>query len=186
MGIGASAAGAVLSAGGAYNQAQGERSSLSYQASVQQNNAQIAGWQASDALHVGQVTEEDQDLKTGATISSQRAGLAANGVDLGTGSANDVLTTSSFMGARDAAQIHDNAMMQAWGYRTQQQNYTDNASQLNSMRDGINPMLAMGTSLLTGVGNVADSYDKVAKANGTPNFTDTLKAKWSSLWGSKK
>ena len=180
MGIGASVAGTIMGAGGAYSQASGQRSALQYEASVARSNAQIAGWQASDAVRNGQIAEENQDLKTGSIMGSQRAALAANGVDLGSGSANDVLTTTQFMGNRDALQIHDNAMMQAWGYRTQQQNYLDNASHLDNMASTINPWMAMGTSLLTGATNVASNWDKLSKVNGT-SIGSTV-----SGWFSKK
>ena len=119
MGIGASAAGAITSAGAAYGQAQSQRSALEYQASVSRSNAALAAAQGSDAIRNGQTAEGNQDLKTGAFFGAQRAQMAANGVDLGSGSPNDVLATTSFMGQRDALQIHDNAMMQAWGFKTQ-------------------------------------------------------------------
>jgi hypothetical protein len=182
MGIGASAAGAIMQAGGAYQQAQGQRSSLQYQASVARANAALAGDQASDAIRNGQTAEGIQDLKTGQMIGTQRAHLAAAGVDLGEGSANDILSTTKYMGERDALQIHDNAMMQAWGYRTQQQNFLDDANREDSEAATISPWMAAGTSLLTGATKVAGVWDAKAKANGTPDFGTTLKTKATSLW----
>ncbi len=89
MGIGASVAGAGLSAGSAYVQAQGQRSAAQYQASVARSNAVLAGHQASDTITQGQAAEGNQRLKTAQLKGAQRAQLAANGVDLGEGSAND-------------------------------------------------------------------------------------------------
>ena len=185
MGLNASAAGTILSTGGAYTQAQGQKSALQSQAASAEFNSKVAGWQASDAIRNGQTAEENQYLKVGAIAGAQRAQMAANGVDLGSGSANDVLTTTEFMGKRDALQIHDNAMLQAWGYRTQSQTYLNQASQLKSSADAISPLMSAGASLLTGAGKVADSWDKTAKANGTPDFGTTIKSKWSSMWGDK-
>jgi hypothetical protein len=142
MGIGAAAAGAIMSAGSAYQQAQGQRSSLQYQASVARANAVFAGDQASDAIRNGQTVEGNQDLKTGQMLGMQRAHLAAGGVDLGEGSANDILATTKFMGERDALQIHDNAMMQAWGYRTQQQSFLDDAAREEGEASTISPWMA--------------------------------------------
>lgn len=184
MGIGASAAGAIMSAGGAYQQAQGQRSSLQYQAAASRMNAGLAGDQASDAIRNGQTAEGIQDLRTGQMLGTQRAQMAANGVDLGEGSPNDVLTTTKYMGTRDALQIHDQAMMQAWGYRTQQQNFLTDANREENEASTISPWMAAGTSLLTGATNVAKSWDAKAKANGTPDFGTTVKTKFSNLWGS--
>lgn len=182
MGIAASAAGAIASAGGAYQQAQGQRSSLEYQAAVSRSNAVLAGYQASDAITQGQVVEGNQRLKTAQLKGSQRAQMAANGIDMGEGNANDVLTTTTMMGERDALQIHDSAMMQAWGYRTQQQNFRDDASRAEGQANAISPWLAAGTSLLTGAAGVATSWDAKAKVNGTADFGTTAKQKWSSMW----
>lgn len=183
MGIGASAAGAIMSAGGAYQQAQGQRSALQYQASVARSNAVLAGHQASDAITQGQTVEGNQRLKTGQMAGRQRAQMAANGVDLGEGNASDILTTTKLMGERDALQIHDTAMMQAWGYRTQQQSFLDDAARGEGAADAISPWLAAGTSLLTGASQVSTSWDAKAKVNGTPDFGTTIKAKASSMWG---
>lgn len=184
MGIGASVAGLAMSAGSAYTQSAGQRSALEYQASVAQSNAVIAGRQASDAILQGQAAEGNQDLKTAQLTGTQRAHFAASGVDLGEGNASDVLTTTKFMGDRDALQIHDNAMMQAWGYRTQQANYLNDAKREQSTADAISPWLSAGTSLLTGATGVAKSWDEKAKANGTDDFGTTARKTLSSLWGS--
>lgn len=184
LGTGLQAAGAVTSAIGSYSQAQGQRSALAYQASIADFNAHIAQGQASDAIRNGQTAEENQDLKTGQVMGTQRATLAANGVDLGSGNANEILSTTALMGKRDANQIHDNAMLQAWGYRTQAASYLQNETELNSLRDGIHPLMSGVSSLLTGATQVASGWDKTAKVNGTPDFSSTVKGKWSSLWGS--
>ena len=183
FGTGVQAAGAITSAGGAYQQAQGQRSALAYQASIADFNAHIAGFQASDAIRNGQTAEENQDLKTGQVTGTQRATMAANGVDLGFGNATEILSTTAMMGQRDANQIHDNAMMQAWGYRTQQSSYLQTESELNSLRSGIHPLVSGASSLLTGATQVAASWDKSAKVNGTPTFGAAIGSKWSSLWG---
>ena len=180
MGMALTAASAVMGAVSSYKQAENQRSALEYQASVQRNNATIAGYEASGAINNGQTNEENQHLKTGQIFGAQRAAMAANGIDLGTGNATETLATTQLMGARDAAQIHDNAMRQAWGYSTQQRNALDNAAAYTSQRNSINPLLAASTSLLTGATNVATNWDKLAKANGTPNASAQVAAYWKS------
>lgn len=173
------AAGAVVSAMGASNQAKSQQASLNYQASVAQNNAQIAQDQATVALNNGQVSAMDQDLKTASIFGAQRAQLGANNVDLGSGSANNILTTTQMMGARDHAQIVDNAMRSAWGYQVQAQDNTSNAAALKGMSDSISPGAAVGASLLGSAGRVGGAWNQYAAANGQPSF-GTAVGNWFS------
>lgn len=177
MGIGAAVAGTVMQAGSAYGQAQGQRSALEYQASVSRSNARMAEHQASDVIRAGQAAEGVQRMRTGQIKGAQRAQMAANGIDLGEGNATDILTTTEYMGERDALQIHDNAMMQAWGYRTQQQSFLDDASRAEGQRGAISPWLAAGTSLLTSASSVAAGWDAKAKVTGGSSFGTALSSK---------
>jgi hypothetical protein len=88
------------------------------------------------------------------------------------------------MGTRDALQIHDNAMMLAWGYRTQQQNFLTDANREENEASTISPWTAGATSLLTGATRVSSVWDAKAKVNGTADFGTTVKSKFSNMWGS--
>ncbi|OZI23752.1 hypothetical protein CAL26_09995 [Bordetella genomosp. 9] len=143
------AAGAVVSAKGAADQAQAQKDALGYQAQVSANNAQYAEWQAEDAEQQGVDAEAKSRQQTAQLKGTQRAALAANGVSLGGGSALDILAGTDYMGEQDALTIRDNAARQAWGYRTQGQNYVDNSGLLATNADKISPSNAAGTSLLT-------------------------------------
>lgn len=134
MGATAFVAGMGAKAIGAYNSAQAQKSSY-------RTNAMLAGEQAGQAITAGQTREESSLLRTAQTYGEQRASMAANGVDLGQGSATDVLATTKFIGDRDAAAIQDNALREAWGYKTQ-------SAIDNSAAAGINPAGAAGLSLL--------------------------------------
>lgn len=82
-------------------------------------NARLAEMAAETELNRGQREYGAFTLKKGAMKSSQRANLAANGVDLGTGSALETLTTTDIMGEIDGSTIISNAVRAAWGYQTQ-------------------------------------------------------------------
>lgn len=175
LAAGVLAVGAVVSAVGSYQKAQQEKASLGYQSAVAENNAMINQWQAGIAIDNGQKTAQAQDLKARQVFGEQRAALAANGVDLGEGSARDVLTTSKVMSNRDHAQIMDNAMRTAWGYNIQGQDNISNANALKSMKNNISPIRSAGMSLLGGAGQVAGSWDTYAAANGEPSSGQTIK-----------
>ena len=137
------------------NSASAQQATLGYEAAVARNNQTIANYQADLAIQNGAVQEQNQQLKTANMEGDQRAALAANGVDLGTGSATEVLATTEFMGKRDALTIRDNAARQAWAYKNQAQGYGSEAAADTATGSAINPGMAGLTSLLSGAGQVA-------------------------------
>lgn len=180
LGMAGQVGGAMLGAFGSYNQAKGQQGALDYEAQVARNNATLADYQAGLTLQNGQVQEENQRLKTAAMFGTQRAGLAANGVDLGSGSANEVLATTSMMGERDALTIRDNAARQAWAYRNQAASYGAEASAAQASADAINPFTSAAGSLLTGAGSVASSWYKYNKSvNGSGTGATNLSSDWT-------
>lgn len=163
LSIGSQIAGGLMGAKGAYDQASTQKSILAVQAAIAQQNEQIANEQASVALENGQVAEQNSRLQTAQVFGAQRAALAANGVDLGEGSPNDILTTTKFLGERDALTIRDNATRQAWGYQVQGVNAANNAQLMQLAGGNINPAMSTAGSLLTTAGSVVSTWYKLNK-----------------------
>ena len=160
--------GGATKAAGAYNASSAQRSSLNYQASVAANNAQLATDKASVATDNGQIAVENQDLKTAQTYGMQRANLGANGVDMGQGSALDLLTSTKLMGERDADQLQTNALREAWGYSTQAADDTSNAAALKTMAGNVSPTNATLTSLVGSANQVSSAWKTYSTSvNGT-------------------
>jgi hypothetical protein len=151
-------AGAGASAYGAYSSSQASKAAYNAQAQIAENNAQLAEWQAEDATARGSVAASDQGLKTNQLKGTQRARMAANGVDLGVGSAQQILTDTDYFGAIDRARIVDNAAREAWGYRSQGTNFDSNANLLRQRAAAESPFLSAGTSLLTSAGKVSSNW----------------------------
>lgn len=171
--LGLSAAGAVSGAMGAYSNARSQKAQLEYQAQVAANNARLAEMQAAQVLEVGAAAENAQQLKTAQMFADQRAALAANGVDLGSGSANEILATTKFMGERDVATIRDNALRQAWGYKVNAANSMADANAASASARSINPRSAALNSLLSGSTRVASSWYGLRRAGvDFPRGTD--------------
>ena len=155
LAMGAQAVGGVAQAVGAYDSTAARRNMLGM-------DAQIAQWQSSQALASGQVQEEDSRLQSGQLFGRQRAQLAANGVQLGSGSALDLLAGTKVIGNMDATTIHNNALRAAWGYQTQSTIDRYAASNLNPTTTGL-------TTLLGSAGSVASSWYRYNNAmNGAP------------------
>lgn len=161
--VGLQAAGGVASAMGAYSNARTQKAQLEAQAQAATSNAAVAATQARMALEMGEQQEAGQRMKTAALFSDQRAAMGANGVDMGSGSPSEILASTKFMGERDALTIRDNAIRQAWGYKVGANNALTQAASARAMAGSINPMVAAGSSLLTGAGNVAGSWYKMKR-----------------------
>lgn len=158
LGLYGQAFGAIQATIGAYNQASMQKSALDYYAQISSNNAKLADYQGRQAGVIGQTLEQNSELRTAGVYGAQRAGLAANGVDLGEGSANDILTTTKMMGTRDALTIRDNAARQQWGFAVEAQNYTAEAAAEKASAGMISPLRSSLGSAITGATAVAKSY----------------------------
>lgn len=156
-------AGGATKAVGSYQSSQGQKASMEYQASVAANNAIIAQDKASIAEDNGQIAVGNQELKATQIKSQQVANMAANGVDLGTGSARDVLKSTDMMTQRDADQIQTNALREAWGYTTQAADDTSNSKALSSMADSVSPFSSAVTSMLGTATQVAPAMISLSK-----------------------
>lgn len=160
-------AGAVSGAFGAAEQSKATQRAYDYQAAVNRNNAQVAEWQASDAITRGQRAEQTQRLKAAQLKGTQRAALAARGVAIDSGSPLAILQDTDYMGEVDALTIRDNAEREAWGYRTQARNYANDASMLSARAAAESPSGAAFGSLLGSAGTVASSwYKRTSKTTG--------------------
>jgi hypothetical protein len=160
------------SAAAARNSAKAQQQSLLYDSKVADNNAiiadnnkQLSEWEALDAMRQGYLDVQANQMQTAAVKSSQKAALAANGIDINEGSANDILSTTDWVSAVDQQTIRDNALRTAWGYRTQVLDYGNRAAatrdSANNLRGGaasISPNAAAGTTLLSGAGQVGSMW----------------------------
>lgn len=183
MGIEASAGsllqgfGAGFSAMGAYNQAKGEKAALEAQAQVELQNVQLAQWQSEDAIARGGNEANRAQLRGAQVKGSQRAAMAANGVDLGYGSALEVITDTDYLTAVDVQTIQQNAAREAWGYRVQGRQSLDRAAALRRGASQVKPWLSAGTSLLTSATSVAGKWYSggSGKAPGVDGYSTWLR-----------
>lgn len=132
----------------------------SYNAQVSANNQKLANQEAQDAIARG---DQQAQLKASATeqvIGRQKAALAANGVDVNSGSAVDLESDSAAAGQFDQLTIQNNALRESIGYHNQGINYQnqaslDEASSANALSAG---ELQAGASVFKGAGSVAGQW----------------------------
>ncbi len=142
----------------ARNKAQGERNVLGYEAQVAGNNAAIAGYQAGIAQQVGERNEQSSMLHTANVFSTQRANMAAGGIDLGQGSATEVLASTEYMGQREAAAIHDDTARQVWALNNQKAQFLAEQQAKLAQSNAINPDMAAFGSFLGSAGSYAKDW----------------------------
>ncbi|MDB5957695.1 hypothetical protein [Ramlibacter sp.] len=150
--------GMALAAYSAYSGSQANKSAANIQAQVAANNAKMAEYQTEDATARGDQAAQAQGMRTDRLKGTQRAALASNGVDLGQGSAVQILSDTDYFGQVDKTTILDNAAREAWSYRAQGANFDANASILRNRANAENPWLAAGTSFLGSATRVAPSW----------------------------
>ena len=144
---------AALSAYSNYAQANAAQKAAAYTAQVEANNARIGQQQRSAAIDAGQSAAMQSSMQAAQMLGNQKAGLAANGVSLGSGSAVDLLASTRFLNSQDVNTIQSNAARQAWGYSVDSAN-SQAQSGLSAWQSKNNNPLAVGaaggaTSLLS-------------------------------------
>ncbi len=108
----------IMTAAAGVYAADSKKKEGQYRAEVAQQNAELDDYRAAQAATIGAVQEDQHRAKVRQMVGSQRASLAANGLDLGSGTAADMVDETQAAGEVDALTIRFNAMNEAWGYRT--------------------------------------------------------------------
>lgn len=160
--------GSVVSTGfsvyNAYTQAQGQRDMAKYNEAVARNNATMAEYQAQDAVARGNKAAEDHSRKVASLAGTQRATMAARGLDISEGTPAEILTDTELFGQQDAATIKNNAAKEAWAARVQGSNYSAQAGMYSTQAENSSPLMAAGGSLLTGASSIAEKWYRSSKA----------------------
>src|SRR5690242_14558391 len=107
-------AAAALTAYSGYESAQAQKKSAEYNYAIAQESAKVSEAQAQDALNRGAQQANEQRIRTRLAIGSQRAALAAQNVDLQTGTPLDVIGDTALFGAIDERRIRENAARESW------------------------------------------------------------------------
>ena len=97
-----------------------------------ETNAKLAEMQSDDAMRRGYKAVEQIRTKAHQTKGAQRAALAAQGLDINSGSAAEIQDDTDRMSEEDVATAKTNAWREAWGYKMQAVN-ASGAAQMASI-----------------------------------------------------
>lgn len=153
----------LIGGAGAIQQGQAQAASARYNAQVAEMNARMADRAAKDALERGKLEEQKQREKTAQILGQQRAGMAANGLDLTFGSPLDTLVDTATLGELDALTIRANTYREERDIRQQGANYR---GQAGMYRAGASSALSGGYLNAAGtlLGGGSRSYETGKKA----------------------
>lgn len=151
---------------GSFYSAKAQKRNLQHQARMTEINARVAETGAKTELARGQAEYARHTLQAGHLKSAQRAALAANGMVMNEGSAAEMLAATDIMKEIDAQTIEENALRNAWGYRSQATDYRNQVLIGQAQASSINPAGAGLQTLLGSAPMVAEYWDKYSRQKG--------------------
>lgn len=126
--IGLAIASAVATAGGQIVAGKAAHDQAKYAAGLDETNAKLSAAQANDANLNTNIEAQRRYREGGALAGRQTAAMAANGIDLGFGSAEQVQQDTKMITGEDVGQIYKAGAQRAKGFDIQSFNYKADAS----------------------------------------------------------
>ena len=145
-------AGAVAGAAGSIMGGISQANAAHYQAQVAANNALIEKQNAAYAASAGSAKTEQAGFQARAQLAQVRAGEAANGLDVNSGTPADVQESEHEIGDLNTHTVANNSALQVYGYQTQAVNY-----QAQSAADEAQVGGDIAGGVLGGIGKLAGS-----------------------------
>jgi len=152
--------GALVGAAGSIQQGKAASAAANYNAQIAAMNSKISMENAHDSVVRGQQEEQQHRQKVAQLKGQQTASMAANGIDVGFGSAMDTLVDTATMGELDALTIRENSAREANAHRQQAANQSASAelNRMNASASKTSGYFNAAGTLLTGAGNAYKSW----------------------------
>lgn len=162
IGLGATGAGSILSAGGALSSGIASSNMYQYQAGIAKLNQQIDAQNEEFARQTGEAQAQQFGIRAGQQMGQIKASQASAGFDVRSGSDAQVRASQRTLNSLDTDIIRSNAAKTAYGYQlqgtiagAQASMYSSAAS--NALAAGV---IGAGSSILGGVGSVSSMWLK--------------------------
>lgn len=122
------AGGALSGIVGGIQSGKAAQAEAEYQANIARQNAKIAEENARQERQAGLEDARKQRMKTMAAIGEQKVGIAANGSEIGSGTAIDTIEDTATLGELDALNVEYNAEQRALNFEQQANNFNNQAN----------------------------------------------------------
>lgn len=162
---------AVGGAANAYTQSRAISAQGGYQKQLLETNARIAEINAADALRRGERLATEQKRAGRRLVGEQRVALAAQGVEIDSGSALQLQEETAGLAAQEALTTRNNAWREAWGYKTEAlaANTQGRMAEIGARNESRQTLLTGGLEFIRS-GLAAGYYYKQGKENkGAPS-----------------
>lgn len=162
----------VSSFGGAYAQSQALKTQGDFEKQQYDTNVRLAQMQADDAIARGDKSAQLLQRQTKGQIGSERADMAAQGIDIDSGSAAEIQKDTAEMSKIDETTIRNNAWREAWGYKVQANDTAAKGemAQIGANNAANNTMLTGGMKFLQSGMQVGYEATKDANPGGQPGM----------------
>lgn len=104
-----------------FAQAAAIRQQAEYQSRMNDINARYAEMKAKETISIGEEEAVKYGKKVRGFVGSQRATLAAQGIDIGTGDAAKIIEETRLSGSQNVAKIRSNAFRESLGFISESQ-----------------------------------------------------------------
>lgn len=156
-------AGTAVSVTSAVQSANAQKAQYEYQSKIAQKNANIAQANADQKRQEGIEEARMQRIKSLQNVGSQQAAMAANGIDVSSGTALDIAEDTAAMGELEALTTRYNYESQALAYEQQAENYNnqstlDSIAATNAYKSGVYSALGSTAKGLGSLSSVADKW----------------------------
>ena len=176
VGTGTSLASGALGAVGAVRTAEAQGEAAKYQAQVDLNNQKLSAYYADTEAAKGASDLSAEQQKQKQQMDLIRSSQAASGVDVASGSSQDVRSSQDILNNLDALTIMSNTAQRYYGYQVAGTS-AGNQAGLEQMRASLTgPEAAIGatSSLVSGASGAANQYLNWMRLAGGPNATGLL------------
>ncbi len=171
--LGTEIAGGVMEGEAAKHAAQAQADDLEFQAGQEMRNAVLARRQATDTMNIGAIVGGELEAEGRNVAASAKAAFSRNDAALSGSNAN-LVAASEANAAKDAMRVRANAAREAWGFKREAEERTEQASRLRKAREAVlhggylsqvgTGIRTAGRAVNTAVSTVAGAYGGAKKA----------------------
>lgn len=171
VGIGTSLVSAGVGALGSIHTAEAQKKAADYQAQVDLNNQKLSSYYADTEAAKGASELSQQGQKAKQQMDLIRASQAASGVDVASGSSEDVRNSQEILNNLDALTIMSNTAQKVYGYEVGGVNAGNAAGlqRLSASQAPAEAALGASASVLSGVSGAANQYLGWQRVAGGPS-----------------
>jgi hypothetical protein len=170
IGLAAGLIGGGIAAFGQYEGMEAQSRNAAFQAQVAANNAKIATENFNLQIESGEGDVANKEMQLRSQLGAEKAGQAASGVDVNSGSFEKARAGTAEYGTLDALTMRSNNAHQAYGYEVAATGDTAESELLSTesqQASSMAPLVATG-SLLSSVSTVGRQYQQYLGSTG-PN-----------------